>query len=139
MKKLTKILSLVALLSFASCGAAGNFNPLSLLTGNNWVLSTLMGKSLDGNLFSSGLPFLNFMDEGRLAGFTGCNNFNGSFNLESAGISLDPGAMTRKACPGNGEDQFIDALKKVNNYKVSKNKLTLLDKGSEIMSLVPQR
>lgn len=139
MKKFFSILSLVAVLSFASCSSVGNLNPMSLLTGNNWVLSSLLGNTLDGSLFSGGLPFLNFMDEGKLTGFTGCNNLSGSFNIEADGINLDPGAMTKKACEGDGENQFLSALSKANNFKVGKNKLTLLDGATELLGFVPQR
>jgi heat shock protein HslJ len=52
---------------------------------------------------------------------------------------LDPGAMTRKACPGNGEKDFTSALSQVANFKVNKNKFTLLDGAAkELMSFIPQ-
>lgn len=139
MNKLFTILGMTAILTFASCSSVGNLNPMSLITGNNWVLNSLLGNSLSGSLFSGGLPFLNFMDEGRLTGFTGCNNFTGNFDLDASGINLDPGAVTKKACEGDGENQFLSALSKVNNYKVSKNKLTLMDGATELLGFVSQR
>lgn len=138
MKKLTSILILTLILSFSSCSSVGNLNPMSLLTGNNWMLNTLMGKALDPGKFLSGIPSLNFLDGGKLAGFTGCNNFNGAFNLDGAGIKLDPGSMTKKACEGGGENDFLSALGQVSNFKVDKNKLTLLDGAKELMSFLPQ-
>ena len=55
------------------------------------------GKSTRSAKFASELPFLNFQEGGKLAGFAGCNNFNGYFNLEGTALKLDPGAMTRKS------------------------------------------
>lgn len=138
MKKV-KLLALgLVFVAFSGCSAVSNLNPLSLLTGNSWVLSTLMGSGLDLSKFTSGIPALNFLDGGGLSGFTGCNNFNGNFNLEGDRLSLDPGAMTKKACPGSGEQNFLSALGQVKNLKVAKDKLTLLDGAKELMTLVPQ-
>lgn len=138
MKKISILLSLAFIMTFASCSSVGNLNPLSLLTGNNWVLSSLMGKALDPSKFLNGLPSLSFLEGGGLTGFTGCNNFNGNFSLDGTKVNLDPGAMTKKACEGSGENDFLGALQQVSNLKVNKNKLTLLDGAKELMSFVPQ-
>ena len=138
MKKLSSVLILVLILSFSSCSSVGNLNPMSLLTGNNWMLNTLMGKALDPGKFLSGIPSLNFLEGGKLSGFTGCNDFNGAFDLDGKGINLDPGAMTKKSCEGGGENDFLSALKQVSNFKVDKDKLTLMDGAKELMSFLPQ-
>ncbi len=139
MKQL-KLLSLgLLIIIFNSCSSSKSLNPLSLLTGNSWVLSSLLGGGLDLGKFSGGLPSLDFLEGGKLAGFTGCNNFSGGFSLEGTGIKLDPGAMTRKACEGKGENEFISALGSVKNFKVGKEKLTLLDGATELMSFVPKK
>lgn len=141
MKKYSSVLVLAVFLSFSSCSSLGGMNPLSMLTGNNWVLNSLMGKALDPAKLLGGLPSLNFLDGGKLAGFTGCNNFNGNFSLDGKNLSLDPGAMTRKACPGEGDEtekNFLGALSQVKNLKVGKDKLTLMDGAKELMSFIPQ-
>lgn len=135
-----RILSLsLILLMAASCGATKSLNPLSLLSGNGWVLDTLMGSGINLADFAGGLPSLDFLEGGKLSGFSGCNNFNGSFALEGNDLKLDPGAMTRKACPGNGEQGFMSAINKVNNLKIGKDKLTLMDGASELMTLIPKK
>ncbi|WP_026955335.1 META domain-containing protein [Algoriphagus vanfongensis] len=139
MKRLKFILPVLFLLIFNSCGSVSSINPLNLLTKNPWVLSSLMGSGLDLNQFAGGLPSLNFLDGGKLAGFSGCNDFSGSFLLEQSGIALDPGAITKKACPGNGEQTFLNALSKVSDLKVDKDKLTLLQGANEVMTLVPKK
>jgi hypothetical protein len=62
MKKLINLSFVLVFLTFSSCDSISNLNPLSLLTGNNWVLSSLFGDKLNPNNFTLGLPFLNFMD-----------------------------------------------------------------------------
>jgi|AntRauMFilla1563_2_1112583.scaffolds.fasta_scaffold01649_5 heat shock protein HslJ len=138
MKKLNLLSIGLIFLLISSCGSLKAINPLSFLTGNSWTLSTLMGNELDIEQFSGGIPTLDFLEGGRLAGFTGCNNLSGSFQLEGNGIKLDPGAVTRKACSGNGEQAFLSALGKVGNLKVGKDKLTFLNGSEQLMSFVPK-
>ena len=88
--------------------------------------------------FPGGIPSLDFLAEGKLSGFSGCNNFSGNFSLEGTGLKLEPGAMTKKMCPGTGEQDYISALGKVRDLKIEKEKLTLLDGDTELMSFVPK-
>lgn len=139
MKYLKFISPIFFLIIFNSCGSVSNINPLNLLTKNPWVLSSLMGSGLDINQFTGGIPSLSFLDGGKLAGFSGCNDFSGSFQLEGTGLQLDPGAITKKACPGNGEQTFLNAISNVSDMKVGKDKLTLLRGAEEIMTLIPKK
>jgi heat shock protein HslJ len=127
------------ILLFSACGSSTQLNPLSILTGKTWALDSLMGSELDLSKFSRGVPTMNFLEGGRLAGFAGCNNFSGGFSLEGSGIKLDPGAMTRMACQESGEDEFMSVLGRVKNFKVVKEKLTLLDGDTELMSFIPKK
>ncbi|SFB47323.1 META domain-containing protein [Algoriphagus aquimarinus] len=139
MRVLKTLSAALILLLFVSCGSSKSINPLNLLTGNSWALSSIMGHGLDMNQFVGGIPSLSFLDGGKLAGFSGCNNFSGNFLLEGTGIQLDPGAMTKKMCPGSGEQDFISTLSKVGELKVGKDKLILLDGTTELMSFVPKK
>lgn len=139
MKALKSTFVVLSFLVLSSCNPLKSLNPMDLLTGNSWELASLLGKNLDLGQFAAGIPSLNFLDGGKLAGFSGCNNFNGSFALEGTGLNLDPGAMTRKACPGTGEQDFMSALGKVSDLKIGKDKLTLLDGASELMTLIPKK
>ncbi|GAB3232124.1 META domain-containing protein [Algoriphagus aestuariicola] len=141
MKTLQCITLSLLLLLINACAGTNNLNPLGALTGKGWELSSLSGQAPDLSKYPAGIPTLNFLEEGRLAGFAGCNNFSGEFALEGGpgAIRLDPGAMTRKACPGSGEEEFIAAFEKAKNFKVEKEKLTLLDGSAELMSFVPTK
>lgn len=139
MKTLQGITMGLLILLASSCGGTKGINPLGALTGKGWVLSSLAGSAPDLANYPAGVPTLHFLEGGRLAGFAGCNNFSGEFALEGGpgAIRLEPGAMTRKACPGSGEDEFLDAFKKAKNFKVQKEKLTLMDGTTELMSFSP--
>ena len=65
--------------------------------------------------------------------------FTGNFKLEGTGITLDTGAMTRMACPGNGEADFLSAIKQVTNLKLNGNTLSLLNGANEVMGLIPKK
>jgi len=98
-----------------------------------------MGASPDASKFPTGLPTLNFLEGEGLAGFAGCNNFSGSYRLAGSEITLDPGAVTRKACPGSGESDFLVALQNAKILSVEKEKLTLVDGTTELMSFVQKK
>src|SRR5688572_23455944 len=139
MKQFHGILWGLLILFFSGCGSTANLNPLSTLTAKPWVLSSFLGAEPDLSKFSTGVPTLSFLDGGRLAGFAGCNNFSGEFELgEPGAIKLDPGAMTRKACPGNGENEFLAEFEKAKNFKLEKEKLILMDGTTELMSFSPK-
>lgn len=134
-----RILQVVLFLFCLSCGSSKGINPIALLTGNEWELSSMQGIESPDSHFSTGLPSLYFLEGGRLSGYTGCNNFSGGFSLEGGGIQLDPGAITKKACQGSGENDFLLAFERVKTYTVEKEKLTLSDGTTELMSFIPKK
>ena len=144
MKRLEKLfypVSFVILLSVlaSACKTSSKTNTTNFLTAHPWELIAINGKELDMSAFQKGTPFLKFEDDGRLSGSTGCNNFSGDFKLENKSLTLNPGAMTRMACQGNGEMLVLDALSMVKNIKTDADKLTLLDGSRELMTLIPKK
>ncbi len=81
-----------------------------------------------------------YADEGRMAGFTGCNRVQGSFEREAGGIRFGPLASTRAACPppiGDLELGFLQALEATTALQTSRDALSLLDaSGTVRMRLV---
>lgn len=127
------------MLVLGGCSTA-KLNPSILLIGQPWVLSSFAGENVDQSKFTGGIPTLNFLEGGRLAGFAGCNNFSGEFVIEESDtITLEPGAMTKKACPGSSESEFLTAFGKVKNFRLEKEKLTLMDGTAELMSFTPNK
>ncbi len=138
MKAIKSFTFVLLFLLINSCGTNKAINPLNSLIQNSWALHSVLGESLDMSQFDQGVPSLDFLEGGRLAGFSGCNNFSGSFSLEGNNIRLDPGAITRRACADSGEQVFIAALEIANNLKIKKDRLTLLDGEKELMSFIPK-
>lgn len=123
----------------SSCGSTCKMANKNKLTAQPWELSTLNGSTPDMEQFRTGMPFLLFADKGKLSGSTGCNNMSGSYKLKKACLEIEPGAITRMACQGNGETLFLDALKHVEMMKLDGDKLILLDGTKEIMTLLPKK
>jgi heat shock protein HslJ len=109
------------------------------LASHAWELSTINGNALDTKEFVTGTPYLLFQQKSKLLGSTGCNNMVGNYKLKKACLSLEPGAITKMACQGNGEFIFLAAIKQVKNMKVEAEKLTLLDGNKEVMTFVAKK
>jgi len=139
MKKKTFFSLLIATASlFQSCGSTKNLDIMSLLGGKSFNVESILGKALNASDFMKGLPSFNFGSDGKLTGSSGCNTFNGNFKVDGKTLSIDPGAMTRMACPGTGESDFLNAVKQVNGLKAVGNKIKLLNGANEVMSLIPK-
>ncbi len=133
LRMLFVVISILLLLNACSSG-----DQLTQLVGTEWSVTSLLGKSLNAADITKGLPSLNFSDNGKLFGSSGCNNFTGSYKLEGTKLSLDPGAMTKMMCPDNTEQDFLNAINQVTNIKQNGNTLDLLNGAKTIMSLIPK-
>jgi heat shock protein HslJ len=99
----------------------------SVLLDGNWELNDISatGRNFD-SLFHDKKPTISFnLATSKFAGNTSCNNFNGPLKTSGNTISFkDPFAMTRMACPGDGEKVFLETLNMVDKFTVT-NKNTL--------------
>ena len=118
-----------------SCGPS---DLVSQLGGKEWNVTSILGKTLDANESMKGLPSVNFGENGKLFGSTGCNNFAGSFKLDGTSLTLDPGAITKMFCPESYEQDFLNAVKQVTNVKMDGSTLNLLNGANSVMTLVPK-
>ncbi|MBE7171755.1 MAG: META domain-containing protein [Williamsia sp.] len=91
-----------------------------------WELNYISGRRIAfEGLYPNKKPFVQFdQDAGRVSGNTSCNSFAGPFKINGSSISFaEPLATTRMACPGEGEQAFLDMLKKVNGYAITDGKV----------------
>ncbi len=103
--------------------------PVATLEGS-WELNYISGRRIAfEGLYPDRKPFINFDPaQKRVSGNTSCNSFTGPYTVIGRSITFSESmAMTRMACPGEGEAAFLDMLKKVNAFSLSDgNTLTLL-------------
>ncbi|WP_445426688.1 META domain-containing protein [Alishewanella sp. HL-SH06] len=78
-------------------------------------------------------------EKDRLYGFSGCNNFNASYEQQANTLSVQPLASTRKFCAeaSNIEQQFTEKLQQVDRAEVNADKLQLFYNNQVILELVP--
>lgn len=87
------------------------------------------------------------IESGKLTGNSGCNIMNGNIKYESSknnhSITFDNIASTRRMCAPDAmevEDAVLDALNKVNSFRITSNKnVQLYSTSSEKISLLLQR
>lgn len=141
MKKLFISLSLTILtLAVSSCGSTKETDPIALITGTSWQLSSINGQAPVASQYARGLPYINFTADNKVNGNGGCNGFSGAYNLnQEGGINISQVVSTKMACEGNGENDFFNALTKVNMTKIDDNKLVLLSGIDEILVFIPNQ
>ena len=134
MFRLILILAGIAIL-VNSCSSA---DLITQLGGQDWIVTSLLGNTLNANDLEMGVSSLNFSEDGKLFGSTGCNNFTGSYKLVGTKLSLNPSAMTKMFCPGDTEQNFLKAINQVTNLKMDGSTLNLLNGTNTVMSLIPK-
>jgi len=118
----------------SSCTNNSQKSTVNQLTGKSWELTRLNSGDLEMSKYPSGVPSITFDPGGGISGTTGCNSYSGEYVLNGDSISLDPGSMTKMACDGSGEIDFIFAVEEVNNLKISATELILLNGSKEVLS-----
>jgi heat shock protein HslJ len=102
---------------------------------DSWVLQELDGKPVDPKMFPSGFPSLQFVtSKDKVTGFGGCNRINAPIKVKKNSLSIGEMAGTKMACPGEGEDIFLENLEKVSAYKID-GALMELKSGEEVLMI----
>ena len=112
------LLVALSLLVITGCTKATGVNmPEFELAGTQWWVEDIDGKGVIDMSHTT----LHFLEEGGVAGDTGCNRYNGSAEISGASISFGPMAGTRKLCPPalmDQETKFYQAVAKVVSWEV---------------------
>lgn len=72
--------------------------------------------------------------EDRVNGYSGCNQFMGSFTVTGDGLSFGPIAGTRRMCEGHMDQEmaFLQALENAHRYAIAGEDMTMEDANGEI-------
>jgi len=109
------------------------FEPLATLVGTSWQLISLGGSQVAGDLS------LNFGDDNRAFGESGCNSFSTTYTLDGESLSLGAVLSTRAACVDEASSQqeadYFSALESVTGYVLSDDQLTITYGDGESMEL----
>jgi putative lipoprotein len=106
------------------------------LTDTTWRLVEINGQAATPGAGANDLTLTLGSDESQVSGFSGCNQFAGSFTLEGDQLSFGPLASTRKMCADGMEQeaQYQEALAKVGRFELNEGALSLFDgEGQQIL------
>jgi heat shock protein HslJ len=125
---LVVVCALISVVVPADCGQS--------LEGQTWLLLEVKGTKVE---VPSGerRPFVTFNKaEAQAIGYSGCNNFFGSYELKGETLALGPLGMTRRFCAGaagNVELAFLQVLGETRGWRIENNMLLLLE-GSTVLA-----
>ncbi len=120
------VISMFLIVVFTSCSGIKHIENIPPTIGsqalydNTWELEYISGTRIafDG-LFPDKKPVISFDESSKIvSGNAGCNGYSASFEKEGLTMSFgDPGPTTMMYC-GEGEQQFLNIMKKVNRYAI---------------------
>jgi len=97
-----------------------------------WALESINGESFVMDEQTRNHPTIEiYVEEERVLGNTGCNNFNGKLKVDKNQISFSQIISTEMACPGDLENRFLLAIESIDNYKIEKLSLFLFQDEEE--------
>ncbi|WGD35617.1 META domain-containing protein [Olleya sp. YS] len=76
----------------------------------------------------------------RVSGFSGCNNFSGSYQIKDKKIAILNLISTEKACLDDTnmvESKFLQSLTKANNFKIKNNEIVFLNDSKQLFNAKP--
>ena len=112
-----------------------------VLAGTEWQLVSLGPPGSEANVVAGTTPTVNFGEDGRVGGSTGCNNYGGTYEVRGDTISIGRLVSTRRACldqnANEQERRFLAALEAANRFRLSSDRLTIIaDRGRSVLNLV---
>lgn len=111
--------------------------PGNVIEGQDWQLV-----SLGAAPAVPGSEATMLLENGRATGTTGCNRYNGTYELGAKGaLRFGPIAMTQMACQGlmEQEQAFGKALAATTSYSTSQGTLNLLDASAAVVATFKPR
>jgi len=131
MKLFSIIMLFVSSLGLSSCVATSNYPaaqkpaPIDNSMSGRWFLTSLNNAGYQGSRIT-----LEFNDNSKVSGFSGCNRYFGPANRGMNGnLSFARIASTRRACFNQQnsrlEYNYLSALRRVQSYQLSGNRLVL--------------
>ncbi|MEN8189631.1 MAG: META domain-containing protein [Thermodesulfobacteriota bacterium] len=112
--------------------------PDSSLINTYWKVISIHGKPVSIGAGGTELHMILRRDKNSVKGFSGCNNFIGTYEQTDTGLLFKQMISTMKACLKSMEQErlFLDALDKVRSYLIKGETMTLQgEKGKPLIRL----
>jgi META domain-containing protein len=110
-----------------------------VLSGTDWRLVSLGPAGAEAGLVAGTTVTLRFGEDGRASGSTGCNSYNGTYQVRGDSLTFSRLISTRRACldqnANQQEQRFLSALGSANRFRLTSNRLTILsDRGRTVLN-----
>jgi heat shock protein HslJ len=124
------------LLCFSWPVASGHLLPaVQPLTNTYWQLLSIGGEPVS-ETNADQKPHILFLDDGRVSGFSGCNQYMGNYQVTGENLLFDSMSSTRRACPDNQTEQLLfAALAKTVGVNLEGIELRLLGEAGEELAV----
>jgi heat shock protein HslJ len=127
-----KIFSLVlSMCLFTGCAAQTGSQPVTLtsLAGSEWAPVNAENEQ-----------FIQFKDDGSVAGNGGCNRFFGNYSQNADRLTIGPLGATEKACFGvTNEQEFFEALEETKRVDATPLVLSLKNEAGEVLMILERK
>ena len=110
------------------------------LTGTRWVLEAIKGEPV-ATAADAGPAYLQLNSgDYTVEGYSGCNQFSGSWSMDDERISFGALAMTMRACIDgmDTEQAYMEALKAMDSHAIDGDILRIYGEGAEILTFKAQ-
>jgi heat shock protein HslJ len=109
------------------------------LVGTRWTVETLVSAGTSSSVPAGTAAFINFAEDGKVTGSTGCNSFGGTAKVDGNKIDFGELVMTKMACDGAAGDLEASVLRVLDQdltYRISGGKLVLEAPDGSSLELV---
>lgn len=102
------------------------------LAGTTWQVTGINnGRNALVSLVAGSTVTLQFLADGKVAGFAGCNQYTAGYEADGSKLRISAPASTRRLCPDTGvmeqEQAFLKALEAVSTMRMEGNRVELRD------------
>lgn len=105
------------------------------LTNTYWQLVRVAGEAVPATGSEQKAHIL-FLDDGRVSGFSGCNQYMGNYQVRGENLLFDSMGSTRMACEENlVEELLFAALAKTVGVNLDRTELLLLGEAGEELAV----
>lgn len=121
-----------------SCSSSRNTPEQLANLNGNWMLTVFpnQGKTF-AELFSMKVPDLQLdVPNRKVTGSTGCNRASGAFTIDGEEFKFGNLATTKMGCPGYDEMIYLDALGRVNRFRLNADQLSFYQDSTLLMTFV---
>ena len=124
------LFTILTIITFSTCSGSKHQT-----SNNNLMSGTYKIMELSGEDVSEKAATITFnIEENKVYGTSGCNNFNGSFTLDKNTLTFGPIMSTKKMCPDMTlEDKLFKLLTGRKNFSVKNNILNILGDDDSIL------